>query len=153
MEIEAINATELNRLIERWGMYRHDHPGHVYNLGRGNFLTWTDIGCDIRHIYEKYGEWMLSLELQKTYKDFDDFIWTDTEKHMIPVKDIILSEIECEPEIYNKDGFANVLSSKVIKSVAYGATGVQMRTFIRKEIDRATAGRDRRESRRFDGAY
>lgn len=141
MEIEAINATELNSLIERWGMYRHDHPGYVYDLGRGHYLTWTDIGSDIRHIYEKYGEWMLSVELQKTYRDFDDYLWSDTQECMVPIKDIILREIECEPEIINKEGFANVLTSRVVKSIAYGATWLQMKSFIKKEIDRATGRR------------
>ena len=132
-----INETELNSIIQNWGMYRHDHPGYVYSLGRGHYLTWNDIGADIRHIYEKYGEWMLSIELQKTYKDFDDFLWSDTEQHMVQIKDVIMVRVEYEERITNKEGFSNVLASKVIKSIAYGATWPQMNSFIEKEVDRA----------------
>jgi len=135
--VAELSETELNNIVQNWGMYRHDHPGYMYNLGRGHYLTWNDIGADIRHVYEKFGEWALSIELQKTYKDFDDFFWTDAENHMVQIKDVILSRIEYEPDIFNKDGFSNVLASKVIKSIAYGATWPQMNTFIEKEIARA----------------
>lgn len=132
--MNEISTKEFNSLIMRWGMYRRDHSTYVYSLGGGNYLTWTDMGGDIRHVYEKYGEWMLNIELQKTYRDFDDFFWTDVEEHMVQIKDIILSRIENVPGIFNKEAYANTLSAKIVKSVAFGATWLQMDTFIRKEI-------------------
>ena len=135
--VAEISETEFNSLVQRWGMYRHDHPGYVYSLGRGHYLTWSDIGGDIRHVYEKYGEWMLSRELQNKYRDFDDFFWSDAEDNMVPIKNIILLEVEGESGINNKEAFSNVLTSKVIKSIAYGATWQQMKIYIDKEINRA----------------
>ena len=132
-----ITDEEFYSIVQRWGMFRHDYPGYMYSLGRGHYLTWNDLGGDIRHVYEKYGEWMLSIELQKTYRDFDDFFWKDTEDHMISIIDVILMRIEYEPDIKNKEAFAKVLSAKVIKSIAYGATWPQMNTFIEKEVNRA----------------
>lgn len=143
---KTISKLEMNEMIQKWGMYRHDHPDYAYCITKGHYLTWTDLGSDIRHIYEKYGQWMLNPELQDNYEDFDDFFWSDIENHMVCIKDIILERIETEPEIINKNAFANVLSAKVIKSIAYGATWLQMESFIKKEIDRATG-------RRNDGAY
>lgn len=144
-----ISEMEFNSLVQRWGMYRHDHPGYVYSMGRGHYLTWNDIGGDIRHVYEKYGEWMMSKELQSTFKDFDDFFWTDAEQHMESIRDIILLTIEGEVGINNKEAFSNVLTSKVIKSIAYGATWQQMNTYINKEIDRA-CGRYPEDSRYYE---
>ena len=135
--MKEISDMEFNSILQRWGMYRHDHPDYAYSLGRGHYLTWTDLGSDIRHVYEKYGEWMLSIELQKMYKDFDDFLWTDAENHMVCIRDIILDRVESEEKILNKEAYANILSAKVVKSIAYGATWLQMESFIRKEIDRA----------------
>ena len=136
--MNEISEMEFNSILQRWGMYRHDHPDYAYNLGRGHYLTWTDIGCDVRHVYEKYGEWMLNIELQKMYKDFDDFLWSDTESHMVCIRDIILDYIDNEEKIINKDAYANVLSAKVVKSIAYGATWPQMDSFIKKEVRKAT---------------
>ena len=139
---KEITQTELNSIVDRWGQCRRDHPGFMYKIGPNNYLTWTDIGGDIRHVYEKYGEWMLGEELQETYRDFDDYFWVDAEKHLVSIKDVIMQRIEYEEYIVNKDGFANVMTSKVIKSVAYGATWPQMNIFIEKEIDRACGRND-----------
>ena len=132
-----ITATEMNSIMDRWGQCRRDHPGYMYRIGPNNYLTWTDIGSDIRYVREKYGEWMLCAELHEEYKDFDDFFWWDAEEHLTPIKSVILQRIEYEKEITNKEGFANVLTSKVMKSIAYGATWPQMRIFIEKEVNRA----------------
>ncbi len=132
-----IDDSEFDEILQNWGAYRHDHPGYMYNLGRGHYLTWTDIGADIRHVYAKYGEWMLNIEIQKTYRDFDDFFWTDAENHMVPIIDVIMARIEYEPKILNKEAYSKVLASKVIKSIAYGATWPQMNTFIEKEVSKA----------------
>lgn len=135
---KEITTAELNSIIDRWGQCRRDHPDYMYKVSPTHYLTWTDIGGDIRHVYEKYGEWMIvGTELQDKYRDFDDFFWFDAQEHLVCIKDVILQRIEGEEEIVNKDGFANVLTSKVIKSIAYGATWPQMRIFIEKEVNRA----------------
>lgn len=149
---KEITQSEFNEIVERWGQCRRDHPEYMYMLDKNNYLTWTDIGSDIRHVYEKYGEWLLSGSLQDEYIDFDDYFWMDAQNRLVSIKEIILCRIEYEDKIFNKEGFANVLTSKVVKSIAYGATWPQMRTYINKEIDKAT-GRFENEKRAIRNTF
>lgn len=134
---KEVSIDEINSIIDRWGQCRREFIEFIYRVGPNAYLTWTEMGSDIRHVYEKYGEWMLNKELQDRFRDFDDFFWSDADNRLIPIMDVILHRIEFEDGIINKEAFAKVLTSKVVKSIAYGATWPQMRIFINKEIDRA----------------
>lgn len=152
MKETAFGMSEFLALSEEWDEFRAKNVEFVMKSGTNStFRTWTEVGGNTRYIYEMYGRWHIlksnpeKKSVMNRYNSFEEFFWEETKANLVPIYSAVKDYIKwnvCTEGIYNMDGFLSVMASKVAKSIAFGATWVQMETYMEKEADRAIGVRD-----------
>lgn len=123
MRKETDNVEET---ITQVGEYRVRHQDCVFTV-MGTTYSWTELGSDQRFVEWMYGHWSRGFGGD----DFNKYVMETLDKGAIQ----IFKYIKDNYDVGDSDEIAyTYIADKVMKSIAFGATWVQMLRYIDKEV-------------------
>lgn len=113
---------------------------HVFERN-GLLMTWAERGPAINIAYEMLGRWYAGDQSIS----YHDVVIQELEQDLIPISEVVEKSIVVPYKYrFYADKIHSDLAQKFLNSTEKGSTGLQLRTFMRKQQERLDNGEYRR---------